>query len=353
LPACGTSTRMEIDYKNPGRTPMQRRVDPYHGVRFEGDWYVVGFCHLRGAVRTFSLARMTAVRKMEERIYCTRTDFDFGKLCGSQFRRALGGERRLWCGFCLTRGVADYVRERRWHPSQSMEEPCRRLTDPDSDRQPPARTETMDSLLGRRGAGAGAARFWPTPSAGQRSAWPELAAIVIRVREPRYGRGVVICYSGSGIGGFEAIFTATRVISSSWGCEPLNCSISWVMACSSCGGGNCAMHSASRSLIRLLAELFPLRVFYFPGAVTADEDDQFLRTRQPECWRYRDTRAIKTEDQAFPSQLAVLVQTGIIQKRRIMSGPDPLQLPPGGINAQVDEERQNLPTGLYPHRAGG
>lgn len=115
-----TSTRMEIDYKNPGRTPMKRQIDPYHGVRFEGDWYVVGFCHLRGAVRTFSLARMTAVRKMEER-FKTPTDFDFGKLSGSHFG-VHWGEEEVAVRILFDRKVADYIRERCWHPSQSIED---------------------------------------------------------------------------------------------------------------------------------------------------------------------------------------------------------------------------------------
>ena len=115
-----TSTRMEIDYKNPGKTTKKRQVDPYHGVRFEGDWYVVGFCHLRGAIRTFSLARMTAVRKMEEE-FTTPIDFDFGKLSGSHFG-VHWGEEEVAVRILFDRRVADYIRERCWHPSQSIED---------------------------------------------------------------------------------------------------------------------------------------------------------------------------------------------------------------------------------------
>lgn len=114
------SIRMEIDYKNPGGIPMQRRVDPYHGVRFEGDWYVVGFCHLRQAVRTFSLARITAVRQLEER-FIVPADFDFSKLCGSHFG-VHWGEEEVEVRILFAPSVADYVRERQWHPSQTMEE---------------------------------------------------------------------------------------------------------------------------------------------------------------------------------------------------------------------------------------
>ncbi|MBM9537899.1 helix-turn-helix transcriptional regulator [Desulfobulbus alkaliphilus] len=114
------SIRMEIDYKNPGGTPVRRRVDPYHGVRFEGDWYVVGYCHLRQAVRTFSLARIRAVRQLDER-FAIPADFDFSKLCGSHFG-VYWGKEEIVVRILFASGVADYIRERRWHPSQIMEE---------------------------------------------------------------------------------------------------------------------------------------------------------------------------------------------------------------------------------------
>ena len=113
-----TSTRLEIEYGSPGNAPAWRRIDPYHGVRFEGDWYVVGYCHLRGAIRTFSLARIATARKLQER-FVVPGDFDFSKLSASQFGIHWGeDEVEVKIGFA--RPAAAYVRERIWHPSQAI-----------------------------------------------------------------------------------------------------------------------------------------------------------------------------------------------------------------------------------------
>ena len=112
------SMRLEIEYRNPGATPVWRQVDPYHGVRFEGDWYVVGYCHLRGEIRTFSLARIVSARKLKEQ-FVIPEDFDFRRLSASQFGIHWGqGEVEVQIRFA--RPAAAYVRERTWHPSQNI-----------------------------------------------------------------------------------------------------------------------------------------------------------------------------------------------------------------------------------------
>ena len=115
-----TSTRLEIEYRSPGGEPEWRQIDPYHGVRFEGDWYVVGHCHLRDAIRTFSLARMVTARKGRER-FALPAHFDFRRLFGSHFGIHWGeGEVEVRIRFAAQ--AAAYVRERQWHPSQAIDE---------------------------------------------------------------------------------------------------------------------------------------------------------------------------------------------------------------------------------------
>lgn len=113
-----TSTRLETLYRNPGGEPQWRQVDPYHGVRFEGDWYIVGHCHLRGALRTFSLARMLTARKGTQR-FTVPASFDFRSLFGSHFG-IHWGEGDIEVRIRFARQAAAYVRERRWHPSQTI-----------------------------------------------------------------------------------------------------------------------------------------------------------------------------------------------------------------------------------------
>ena len=115
-----TSTRLEIEYRNPGGNPLYRQVDPYHAVRFEGDWYMVAYCHLRGEIRTFSLARIAVAKKMKEH-FSLPENFDYRKLSGSQFGMYWGeGDVEVKIRFASR--AADYVRERVWHPSQTIKD---------------------------------------------------------------------------------------------------------------------------------------------------------------------------------------------------------------------------------------
>jgi proteasome accessory factor C len=68
--------RLEIDYVSASRHQAERRpIDPYGIVHHAGEWYVVGFCHKRGDVRTFRIDRIAALRPTGER-FERPTDFD-------------------------------------------------------------------------------------------------------------------------------------------------------------------------------------------------------------------------------------------------------------------------------------
>src|SRR5260221_2962560 len=55
--------RLEIDYVSASHHARETRpIDPYGIVHHAGEWYVVGFCHKRGDVRTFRIDRIAALR---------------------------------------------------------------------------------------------------------------------------------------------------------------------------------------------------------------------------------------------------------------------------------------------------
>ncbi len=115
-----SSEQVEISYKTPGKQEQWRILDPYHAVRFEGDWYIVGYCHLRQEVRTFSLSRIQAAEKTGKS-FAIPEDFDFEKLSGSRFG-VHWGKDEIRVVILFTSRVADYIRERTWHPSQELTE---------------------------------------------------------------------------------------------------------------------------------------------------------------------------------------------------------------------------------------
>ncbi|HUJ58896.1 MAG TPA: WYL domain-containing protein [Kofleriaceae bacterium] len=70
--------RLELDYVSASRHQAERRpVDPYGIVHHAGEWYVVGYCHKRGDVRTFRIDRIAALRPTAPPVRFDRPiDFD-------------------------------------------------------------------------------------------------------------------------------------------------------------------------------------------------------------------------------------------------------------------------------------
>ena len=118
--AIRSSSRLEVLYQTPGSEPSTRLLDSYHGVRFEGDWYVVAFCHLRKEIRTFSLARMISAKMLPD-IFKIPADFDFHKLTGSHFG-VHWSDDEFDVKIRFDKSVAGYISERKWHPSQQITE---------------------------------------------------------------------------------------------------------------------------------------------------------------------------------------------------------------------------------------
>ncbi len=114
------SRKFEVHYQTPGSEPSKRTLDPYHGVRFEGDWYVVAFCHLRQEIRTFSFARMLSAKLLPD-TFEIPASFDFHKLSGSHFGIHWGKDE-VDVKIHFNKAVAGFLKERKWHPTQRIEE---------------------------------------------------------------------------------------------------------------------------------------------------------------------------------------------------------------------------------------
>lgn len=110
---------LAIAYRKPGgRESTERRVEPYHLARYQGAWYLIGHCHKRGAIATFSMSRIETVLLLEEK-FAVPADFDPDRYAGSQFG-IFSGEREVLVKIRFAGEHAPYVLEREWHPRQSV-----------------------------------------------------------------------------------------------------------------------------------------------------------------------------------------------------------------------------------------
>lgn len=121
--AKATAQRQQVilNYRKPGQPESEpRTIDPYHLANINGEWFLFAYDHRRRDIRTFVPARIQAVQ-----------------LTGKSFQRPhrFSLERRLRDSFGVHSGqgeyeirihfngfVADYIREKKWHPSQELHE---------------------------------------------------------------------------------------------------------------------------------------------------------------------------------------------------------------------------------------
>jgi proteasome accessory factor B len=119
--AAARREQLEIQYRKVGQQqPETRVVDPYHLGNINGEWFLFAYDHLRRDIRTFTPARIKAVRKTGQRFERLR-GFSLEKRLKDSFGVHAGaGSYEVVIRFASE--VADYVREKRWHDSQGLRE---------------------------------------------------------------------------------------------------------------------------------------------------------------------------------------------------------------------------------------
>ena len=113
--------QLRIRYRKPGGAAGEERVvDPYHLANINGEWFLFAFDHLRGDTRTFVPARIQAVAE---------TGRSFERPRGFSLEQRLRGSFAVFSGkgehevvIRFGGAAADYIREKRWHPSQQLRE---------------------------------------------------------------------------------------------------------------------------------------------------------------------------------------------------------------------------------------
>jgi len=113
--------QLELTYRKPGRKETEPRVvDPYHLANINGEWFLFAHCHLRNDIRTFVPARILQV-KPTGRAFVRPHKFSLEKRLRDSFGVLTGpGEFDVLIRFDEL--AADYIREKRWHPSQQLTE---------------------------------------------------------------------------------------------------------------------------------------------------------------------------------------------------------------------------------------
>ena len=111
--------QLRLIYRKPGRSEGEARVvDPYHLANINGEWFLFAYCHLRHDIRTFAPARMTAVQ-LTGKTFERPKKFSLDNRLKDSFSVLSGaGQHAVVIRFSAR--AADYIREKKWHPSQQL-----------------------------------------------------------------------------------------------------------------------------------------------------------------------------------------------------------------------------------------
>lgn len=111
---------VRIEYKaaSTGRV-TGRTVDPYQVWAMNGVFYLIGLCHLRGAVRTFAMDRIESFSVLTKTFVYPK-DFSLEDYLQDAFRVMKGEPKNIQVH--VAPQAAHVVRERIWHPSQEIRE---------------------------------------------------------------------------------------------------------------------------------------------------------------------------------------------------------------------------------------
>ncbi len=117
--AAASRQELRLLYRKPNRKPAEQRlVHPIHVANVNGDWYLFAFDLLRNDIRTFVPARIQEAIPTGNSFAITQP-FDLSQLLRDSFGvHSSSGHFKVVVQF--TPEVADYIREKRWHPSQEL-----------------------------------------------------------------------------------------------------------------------------------------------------------------------------------------------------------------------------------------
>jgi predicted DNA-binding transcriptional regulator YafY len=119
--ACQQKRRVRIDYYTPTRNERSvREVDPYILHFSRNNPYMTGYCHLRQEVRWFRVDRIQSLDLLAQ-TFEIDPNFDPQEHFSLVFQYEVGGiptQISIW----FDTQTAPYIRERRWHSTQVIEE---------------------------------------------------------------------------------------------------------------------------------------------------------------------------------------------------------------------------------------
>ncbi len=110
---------IRIKHGKPGSDQLTERIiEPYHIVNYQGEWYIIGYCSLRKAIRTFALSRITSA-ELTDIFFVVPDDFNFQETTRDRFGVQWSKET-FEIEILFKRQASSYIEERLWQEGQEI-----------------------------------------------------------------------------------------------------------------------------------------------------------------------------------------------------------------------------------------
>ncbi len=111
--------QLKISHRKAGSSEsIERVVDPYHVVNYRGEWYLIGYCHVRNSVLRFAISRIREAVLLNTK-YEVEPGFNFETFIGSSFG-IMTEDVRHTVKILFSKEQTPYIIERQWHQGQSI-----------------------------------------------------------------------------------------------------------------------------------------------------------------------------------------------------------------------------------------
>jgi len=121
--AIRNSRKIAIAYRAPSKqAETERTVHPYrlHYDQSKSTWYLIAFCELRQATRTFAVNRIRSIAPCATG-FTIPESFSIEHYLEQTFDQCTGVEEYA-IAICFTPYQSQWIKEHRWHPTQQIEE---------------------------------------------------------------------------------------------------------------------------------------------------------------------------------------------------------------------------------------
>ncbi len=113
---------LTFDYKPLQKTTyMERKFNPYHIICQRGNWYAIGFCHLKNEVRIFSFSRMKNVQLTKEHFKVPET-FNAKDYIDKTMGVWLSAKTKHKVRLLFSSEIGTFAAEHVWHENQTVKQ---------------------------------------------------------------------------------------------------------------------------------------------------------------------------------------------------------------------------------------